>query len=335
MYRIVCFVSVTFFCCLTVFEPALAQRADRLSMLPEVYRESGIHRAEEISRFAGDREIAFKDGIDISGKIFYGIHQDSGMSDVGEFVKNVNFSRSRLYNVSFRDYVFIDSDFSETVFYNVEMSRTDESIIVGNDFHGAVIRKYNNFQDAWINNSFIPLTADQLLSTASYKAKNLVGWRTGATNPYAMLTTQKIDFSGFDLRYAHFSGFVASDYSDAIIEGTTFDFDSHFSIEQLLATKDFKKGIIKGVTFRGSWPEHVIDFSNMVFIDCRFEQFRGIGSDPGSAKIDLTNSVILNSSFPGLTLENIQSTWNYKHGRMEGIRLPEHIQEALDAEKGR
>ncbi len=35
----------------------------------------------------------------------------------------------------------------------------------------------------------------------------------------------------------------------------------------------------------------------------------------------------------GLTLDQIKSTWNYKHNRMEGIVLPERIAKALAAEK--
>ena len=52
--------------------------------------------------------------------------------------------------------------------------------------------------------------------------------------------------------------------------------------------------------------------------------------------LDITDSVITDcdfTDFKGLTLENVKSTWNYKHGRMEGIKLPEEIQKALDAEK--
>ena len=35
----------------------------------------------------------------------------------------------------------------------------------------------------------------------------------------------------------------------------------------------------------------------------------------------------------GLTTEQIKSTWNYKHGHMEGIILPKDIADALQQEK--
>jgi len=34
-----------------------------------------------------------------------------------------------------------------------------------------------------------------------------------------------------------------------------------------------------------------------------------------------------------LTLAQIKSTWNYKHGRMEGVELPDELADALKAEE--
>jgi hypothetical protein len=34
----------------------------------------------------------------------------------------------------------------------------------------------------------------------------------------------------------------------------------------------------------------------------------------------------------GLTVEQIKSTWNYKNGKMDRIKLPPDIQKALDEE---
>ena len=107
--------------------------------------------------------------------------------------------------------------------------------------------------------------------------------------------------------------------------------DEGIKIEQLLSTADFKKGVVINVRVdRLVWPDHVVDLSNMVFVGCVF----GLGDKP--AQMDITDSVISNCflrDLNGLTLENVKSTWNYKHGRMEGIVLPAEIQKALDAEK--
>ena len=179
-----------------------------------------------------------------------------------------------------------------------------------------------------------------LLSTASYKAKNLVGLDPGYNAFY-----QGISFAGFDLRYCDFqhAHMIDCDFTNATIEGASL---GHLRIEQLLVTKDFKQGLVKGVKlsmYNAStvWPEHVVDLSNMVFIDCEFGlkwriyDFTKKEDVYFTGKVDLTDSVISGCHIgDGITLENIKSTWNYKHNRMEGIKLPEEIQKALDAEKG-
>jgi len=59
--------------------------------------------------------------------------------------------------------------------------------------------------------------------------------------------------------------------------------------------------------------------------------------------VDFTGAVITAADFvtfryrrdptKGLTADQIKSTWNYKHGRMEGIRLPLEIAQALRSEE--
>lgn len=60
------------------------------------------------------------------------------------------------------------------------------------------------------------------------------------------------------------------------------------------------------------------------------------------AGTDFTDAVITRTRFftggelapaDELTLDQIQSTWNYKHGRMKGIQLPESIAKALAEEE--
>jgi len=266
-----------------------------------------------------------RDGNDFSNQTFNHMIIDSGQGDLLEYIKNVNFSGCRFNQVYIVDYDFIDCDFSVATFYDVQML----SGVTGGC----------NFADAWINNSRIHLMPEQLLSTASYKAKNLVGFDPGYNAFY-----QGMSFAGFDLRYCDFqhAQMIDCDFTDATIEGATL---GHLRIEQLLETKDFKQGLVKGVKLSmynspTVWPDHVVDLSNMVFIDCEFG-LRWHTWDPvkqaddyHTGKVDLTDSVISGCHIgDGITLENIKSTWNYKHNRMEGIKLPKEIQEALDAEK--
>jgi O-phosphoseryl-tRNA(Cys) synthetase len=47
----------------------------------------------------------------------------------------------------------------------------------------------------------------------------------------------------------------------------------------------------------------------------------------------IISGCIFTNNVKNLTVEQIKSTWNYKVGRMDGIKLPPDIQKALDAEK--
>ena len=142
-----------------------------------------------------------------------------------------------------------------------------------------------------------------------------------------------MDFSGFDLSRASFTGILLdnSDFTDAQIKCVEFRDCGGLIIEQLLATRDFKEGFVEGVeAILLIFPkDRVVNLSRVVFVNCT------LGS-VSQARIDMIDSVISSCDFRlfnGLTLENIKSTWNYKHNRMEGIKLPPDIQATLDAEK--
>ena len=322
MYRIasmVCFVM--FFCFITSVQ---AQRVERNRVGTSAHRSTPDF-GHAVTRPIG--EIFHLDSnINLSGKNLVAV---GVILDTEEMVvlRNVNFSGSRLTGVIFPGYGFENCDFSKTTIIDS---------YIGNVTNGC------NFQDAWIKDTRVRLTRDQLFSTASYKAKQLVG----ITSIWGEADFLGASFAGFDLRYSCISGpgLGDCDFTDAIIEGCVIRSTS-LQIEQLLVTKDFKQGFVKEVSLFCIWPEDVVDLSNMVFIDC---QFGGYG------KVNLTDSIISGCDFSefgfifwdgnvnrvreeskGITLENVKSTWNYKHGRMAGIKLPEEIQKALDAEKER
>ena len=334
MYRIAgiaCFVTLFFAIAL---EPIRAQRVERNRVGTSAHR-SVPDFGNIFTRPIGQNYHLSSD-LDLSKQNLTAVGVILDTHDMA-VLSHINFSKSHLTGVVFPGYNFNSCDFSGAT-------------IVDSDFsfgvHGC------NFQDTWIQDTRIRLTREQLLSTASYKAKQLVG----ITSIWAAADFLEVSFAGFDLRYSCFSGpgLADCDFTDAIIEGCVI-LSSVLRIEQLLVTRDFKQGFVNKVSLLCLWPEDVVDLSNMVFIDC---QFGGYG------KINLTDSVISGCNFSEfgseigsefgsvfgfvtwdgivnrvrdeskrITLENIKSTWNYKHGRMEGIRLPDDIQRALDAEK--
>ena len=285
-------------------------------------------------------------GLDLSNQIFDEFHipskQDEDLYLIDAvYFRNVNFSGSNFYGTDWGGASFENCDFSRADLRNANIVYPS---LPGGSAKGC------DFTDAKIDGAQIHLDAKQLQSTETYKRKDLRGMS------FSSVDYNGLDFAGFNLEHCSFGGdcpWSDCDFTNASIEGMSVvayfgylandGFRRHmlagarsrvrgkeFKIEQLLTTKDFKKGIVKGVRVDNIvFPTTTVNLSKMAFIDCCF-------ASPTPAKIDLTDAVLVECDFrdfDGLTLENVKSTWNYKHGRMEGIKLSEEIQKSLDAEK--
>jgi len=254
---------------------------------------------------AQGQRIKLEHGMDLSGKFI--LHFEPASSNM--ILKNVNFDRSNFrYVKELHDIVFVNCSFRETWLVNLNCLPALGS---GNDFTGARISSVGQ----------IHLTREQLESTASFKDKLLHGMTFNGSD------LSGTDFSGFYLSEIRFRALLDDcDFTDATIIGNC---SIGITFEQLQFTKNYKDGILANLELILKSPKGPADFSRMNLTGCRF------GSTE-EYQLDLTDSVISNCDFryfKGLTLENVKSTWNYKHNRMEGIKLPEEIQKALDAEK--
>ena len=142
-------------------------------------------------------------------------------------------------------------------------------------------------------------------------AMDLRGWNfrdadiRGSTFLHVKL--EGVDFSGADIRQCHFSKSIGN--------------------EQLRSTKSYRNGDLCGAKLDCMDLSRVnlarMNLADVQFIWCNL------------AEADFTDAVISAGVFRGnknLTLDQIKSTWNYKHGRMEGIRLPEELAKALEQE---
>lgn len=142
----------------------------------------------------------------------------------------------------------------------------------------------------------------------------------------------KIDFSGIDLTGTSFRGRpLDADFSDAMISKCSFDFA--ITKEQLCSTRNYREGNLSGIELRH------IDLSGC---DLSYQNLTGcdfVLCDFGGA--NFRDTVITDADFgkkadwqcTGLTLDQMKSTWNYKHNRMEGITLPKEIAKALETER--
>jgi uncharacterized protein YjbI with pentapeptide repeats len=173
---------------------------------------------------------------------------------------------------------------------------------------------------------------DQLASTWDYKQRRLrvtltsVGGR--GTEP-----SEKWDFSHFNLRGSClWLRPTDVDFTDATIEDCTLR--NGITEAQLYSTRSYRTGNLSGLCLANS-DLSGCDLSGMNLSNCHLGHCKFAGAD-------FEDAIITNASFEKgeaiaesdqLTVEQVKSTWNYKQGRMEGIRLPEELAEALKREQ--
>ncbi|MDR2642847.1 MAG: pentapeptide repeat-containing protein [Planctomycetaceae bacterium] len=249
------------------------------------------------------------------------------------FTSTWNYKYNRLeyislYGIDLRKGDFYKKDVSKMRF--VDCKFFDETNKNEYIFADAVITgNHNNPYQETPNG----ISKEQLYKTDCYKKKQLKN-----INVHHL---PRLDVTGQNLEGTTFTG-SAADYK---FDGTYIERTTMRSItkDQLYTTKSYKNGFISKSRFFDADFSHA-NLSNMNLTGCRF--FKCDFKDA-----DFTNSVINNCSFgisakesgynvnnphlesKNLSIEQIKSTWNYKNNRMDGIKLPEEIQKALDAEK--
>lgn len=138
------------------------------------------------------------------------------------------------------------------------------------------------------------------------------------------------DFSGTNLtgsRITVRNGRVS--LAGAVITGVSFrDVDVG---KQIPRTANYALGEFSGVGF-GISDLGGVDLKRQILTRCDFSRCNLAGTT-------FDDSVISGSVFadrpdgqPGVTVEQIKSTWNYKNGRMDGIILPKAVADALARE---
>ena len=99
--------------------------------------------------------------------------------------------------------------------------------------------------------------------------------------------------------------------------------------ERLRTTKNYRQGHLPGIAFLRV-DLSGCDLSRQNLTGCEFD-----GCDLTGASFH--DAVITDVQFKhetvGLTVDQVKSTWNYKHDRMEGVRLPEEIANGLERER--
>jgi len=313
-----------------------------------------------------------------------------GCEFVGQDMSGANFDRCDFQDVRIHDCILSNASFRKAKLTGVSLG---ECNIEGADFTDAII---NGIKSSISINSphDVRLSEQQLISTRSYKIKNL-----GDCVIYGYDEKGENMLSHYDLRNANLRDVVLiggdlreCDFTDADISRAEFR-SCVITFDQLAATKTFKDGRLREMCFSGAFSEGRADFSGkdltgtVLYGPLRDANFDGanisrstlgvmtterlrttknyregnlsgitlLGTDLSGCdlsrqnltgcrftKCDLSgavfnDAVITDVQFTyktvGLTLDQIKSTWNYKHARMEGIKLPDDVAEALKKEQ--
>lgn len=164
----------------------------------------------------------------------------------------------------------------------------------------------------------------QLASTKNFKDGALRYMR------FSVTLDEDPDFTGIDLTGTQLG--VGRDRHARLTGATIMEctIGPMLTREELYRTKSYQEGNLRGVQFRqidmSGW-----DFSRQNLTGCAFS-----GCHLAGARFDdaVITAVTISPGFRErveLTMDQIKSTWNYKHGRMKGIVLPDEIRDALES----
>lgn len=188
------------------------------------------------------------------------------------------------------------------------------------------------------------VTPEQILSTKLYELDSETDvttgsvyanrtWRLASRQGYSDIGFSLVDLSDWDFTDADLQG---AKFHDVNLTGVSFkgadisgaEFWKSIGTEQLISTKSYQEGNLARISF--VW----LDLTRVTFANQNLTQAQFVYCDVRG--VDFTDAIITRAGFQYMdfppTLDQIKSTWNYKHGRMEGIRLPEELAEALRQE---
>ena len=261
-------------------------------------------------------KIELNDGLDLSNRNLFNNSINRELNEL----RNIRFDNAQMGYCSFAETTFVNCSFRGAKLYQVDAGDTG---FVDCDFTDADISR----------SVFSGLLFENIIQTKNYKEKDLSNISIGFwSEAHPSKTDEKagLDFTDFNLENASLpyqaTGCI---FTNAKIAGAQLT----LSKEQLMSTHDYMKGSLVKITFKGV-DFICMNFSQINLTGCRFERDGGMKVKLKDA--DFTNAVISDCDFSAvedLALNQIKSTWNYKVGRMEGIKLPNEIQDILDAEK--
>jgi uncharacterized protein YjbI with pentapeptide repeats len=253
---------------------------------------------------------------------------ESSLLNYAEFkfvkIKDSSFRNASLHGTDFGKQVdIINCDFTDAKIHRIVPGPS-----TGNPTQSS---RFCNSTDEPSAVSFFKTPASNIRQTKSFKEKNLSGVviQTWQGDDFIL------DYSAFKLHGSQLPELSPEcKFNDAEIRSAKL---SGMTKMQLYSTSDYKNGILQNITFDNSDFSN-IDFASINLTNCKFIPINPQSKNSGTNFKDanFNGSIISNCDFTSaknLTISQINSTWNYKNNRMEGIRLPAEIQKALELDK--
>ena len=200
----------------------------------------------------------------------------------------------------------------------------------GANLAGAMLRYMDltgsDFTDARIDRIQLQacnITLKQLSATKNFKDRSL------RHMVFSVFSDEDPDLSGFDLTGSRFAFGLGR---HARIDGAIINecrIGTSVRKEDLYSTRSYRDGDLSRIVFDhmdlAGW-----DFSRQNVTRCKFWQCSLAGANfEGAIITGVSFDRSTDPSLTGPTVEQVKSTWNYKHGRMAGIVLPKDIAEAV------
>lgn len=267
------------------------------------------------------------EGADFTDAVINGIVLGDGRFDLYDLrLSEQQFTSTRSYEIK---------DLSNCMIYGLQDGKDGkwrydfrgadlrEATIVGGDFTES---DFTNADVSGITLRNCTIRFDQLAATKTF--------RSGMSRRILFDGAQiegKADFSGVRLAGSRFSvSFASADFTGAEIRQCWLG--RAITQDHLRSTKSYHDGDLREVVFAAMGLSG-FDFSGQNLTGCQFILCHLTHANFEDAVITGADFSPLEHSQSGLTPDQIKSTWNYKHGRMEGVRLPQHIGEALTDER--
>ena len=230
------------------------------------------------------------------------VRLEDGIDLRGEDLKRTRINNITLSNIDFSGADLSFADLSQTRFFHCNFQGANLEHVV------ALEAKFRdcNFLDARVKYAQIPISPEQFVTTHEYKTRKMFGKSYKA---------QGDDFSNFRFEDSLVKELKGCNLTDARFVG--YCPTGFMTKEQLVSTYNYKNKEFTGLFSIGGDTKETGELSGLDFSHCYIGSLTFANYDVSG--VDFSDAVIWNDlafgGCVGLTIEQLESTWNWKNRR--------------------